>query len=199
MHADRTNQVVITVVGLIAVALGVSGLLAAGGVFGHPFQHKYLVDNGFSRYVGKHGNWLWPAIAAVTLVLVLLAVVWLLRLLLSTDRSHAINVTTQRRDTANTDVAAGRTTMTSAALTQAVASEIDGYRGVTATKARIIGDAADPTLILEVTATRRAELAVLIERIEQQAITHARTALEQPELPVKLDITIIDKTIAGTN
>jgi hypothetical protein len=199
MHADRANRIVLSLVGLIAFAIGLGGLLAAGGVFGHTFQHQYLVDNDFSRYVGKHGNWLWPAIAAVALVIVLLALAWLLRLLFTTDRSNAITVITPPRDKASTEAAAGRTTMKSAALTQAVTAEIDSYHGVTSSKARVTGDAAEPTLVLEVTASRRAELPALIERIEQQAITRARRALEKPELPVKLDITITDKAVARTD
>ena len=200
MHADRTNRVVITLVGAIAVALGVGGLLAAAGVFGNRFQHRQLVDNGFSRYVGKHGVWLWPAIAAVTLVLVLLALIWLLRLLFSTDRSSGIAISTAPTDKENIDDrAGGRTSMTATALAQAVTDEIETYHGVTGAKARILGGPANPTLAIEVTASRRAELAPLVNRIEQQAITHARQSLAKPRLPVKLDIAVTDKNISRTS
>ncbi len=62
MHADRTNRFMLSLIGLLALVLGVGGLLAAGGVFGHTFQHEQLVANGFSHYFGRHGVWLWPAI-----------------------------------------------------------------------------------------------------------------------------------------
>ena len=199
MHADRTNRVVISIVGLIALALGVGGLLAAGGVFGHTFQHKRLTDNGLSRYIGDHGVWLWPAIAAVTLILVLLALVWLLRLLFSTDRAGGITVSTPRRHSDDESTAAGRTTLTASAVPQAVTTEIDTYHGVSNAKARILGDPTSPTLAIEVTASRRANLPALIQRIEREAITHARAALERPELPVKLDISVNDKTVARTS
>ena len=196
MHADRTNRFVLTLIGFIALGVGVGGLLAAGGVFGHRFQHRYLTDNSFSRYVGKHGVWLWPAIAAVTLLLLLLLLRWLLRLLFGTDRTHTVALMANTR---STDAAAGgRTTMTASALTRAVTTEIENYRGVTAAKGRIIGSNADPTLVLEVTASRHADLRPLLERIENDAISHARTALEQPELPVKLDITVTDKNVTRT-
>jgi hypothetical protein len=198
MHADRTNRIMLGLVGLIALALGVGGLLAAAGVFGHRLQHQQLTANKFSRYVGDHGVWLWPAIAAVTLVIVLLALLWLLRLLFATDRTNGVTIGTtgKKRESGQT---AGQTTMTAAALSQAVAAEIGTYHGVTGAKARILGDPHHPTLAIEVTASRRAELRPLIERIETNAIGHARTALEQPKLPVKLDVAVNDKTVARTS
>lgn len=199
MHADRTNRTVISLVGAIALALGVGGLLAAAGVFGHRFQHRQLLDNGLSRYVGNHGVWLWPAIAAVTLVIVLLALLWLLRLLLSTDRTSGITIATPKRNTQEGDATAGRTLLAASALSQAVAEEIGNYHGVTSSKARMLGDANDAALAIEVTASRRAELRPLVDRIEAEAIAHARAALENPDLPVKLDISVTEKTVARTN
>ena len=198
MHADRVNRAVISLVGTIAMALGVGGLLAAAGVFGHRFQHRQLTDNGLSRYVGKHGTWLWPAIAAVTLVIVLLALLWLIRLLFSTDRSSDISIAQTRTDKDHTQRAAGRTTLATAALSQAVAGEIETYHGVIGAKARVLGDASRPTLAIQVTASRHAELADLTQRIEREAVTHARESLEQPQLAVKLDMAVTDKKVART-
>jgi uncharacterized membrane protein len=199
VHADRINRFMLSLIGLIALALGVGGILAAAGVFGHHFQHQQLFANPFSRYVGHHGVWLWPAIAAVTLILVLLALRWLLRLLFSTDRAGGITLGGGTGRTREPGQTAGQTTMTATALAQAVTTEINGYHGVTGVKARILGDPHHPTLAIEVTSSRRAELRPLIERIETQAITHARTALEQPDLPVKLDLAINNKPVSRTN
>jgi uncharacterized membrane protein len=198
MHADRTNRFMLSLIGLIALVLGVGGLLAAGGVFGRTFQHKQLVANGFSRYFGRHGVWLWPAVAAVTLVLVLLALLWLLRLLLSTDRTSRVAIATKGKKRQKGETS-GRTTMTATALSQAVVAEIETYHGVTSAKARMLGDQSNPTLAIEVSASRRAELRPLIERIESQAIGHARTALERPDLPAKLDVAVNDKSVSRTS
>lgn len=201
MHADRTNRAVLSFVGLLALAVGLGGLLAAGGVFGSKFQHQQLVANRFSHYFGKHGTWLWPAIAAVTLVIVLLSLVWLLRLLFSTDRTRGITVVSSSSEQGDDGEsrAGGRTTMSAAALTQAIAQEIESYHGVTGVKARVLGAAGNPTLAIEVAASRRADLAGLIDRIEQQAITHAREALDRADLPVKLDLAVTDKPVARSN
>lgn len=192
MHADRANRVLLSFIGLIALGLGVAGLLAAGGVFGSTFQHRQLTDNPFSRYVGDNGSWLWPTIGAVAFVIMVLTLIWLLRLLFSTDRAGDITVPTAPPDP-EMGSAGGRTTMRPSALTQAVANEIETYHGVSAARARVLGDPLEPTLAIDVTANRRAELAGLIRRIEREALTHARQALDKPHLPVKLDITVTDK------
>lgn len=209
MHADRTNRVLLSIIGLIALALGCAGLLAAGGVFGEVFAHRRLVDNRFSRYFSENGTWLWPTLGAVAFVIMLLALIWLLRLLFSNDRTSDIAVASgpaqgaMTADQAGTGArgggdlaggrAAGHTTLQASALTAAVAQEIEGYHAVTAARARVLGDPTDPTLAIDVTATRRADLPALIERIEREAISHAREALERAHLPVKLDIAVTDK------
>ncbi len=197
MHADRTNRVVLTVTGLLALVLGVGGLLAAAGVFGATFQHRRLLDNRLARYFGTHGHWLWPAIAAVVFVGVLLVLLWLVRLLFSTDRTGDITVTPQAREGSGPDaVRTGRTTVQTSALTRAVTTEIEHYRGVTDAKARVIGESRDATLVLEVSASRRSDLPELLQRIESEAVQHVRDALEEPDFPVKLDVTINDKAVA---
>jgi hypothetical protein len=60
----------------------------------------------------------------------------------------------------------------------------------------VLGQECEPSLAIEVTASRRAELASLIERIEREAITRARQALERPALAVKLDVAVNDKGVA---
>ncbi len=191
MHADRTNRVVLTVVGAIALLLGVGGLLAAAGVFGSSFQHRRLLDNRVSRYFSDHGEWLWPAIAAAVFVLLLLTLLWLLRLLFSNDRTGDIAITS-----ANEPATVGRTRLRTSALTQAVTHELSTYRGVTDARARVIGEAQAATLILEVSASRRTKLPEVLHRIESEAVQHVRDALEEPDFPVQVNLTVNDKTVA---
>jgi uncharacterized membrane protein len=194
MHADRTNRFVLALVGFIALVLGVGGLLAAAGVFGTRVQHQHLLDNRLSRYFSDHGDWLWPAIAGVVFVLVLLVLVWLLHLLFSTDRTGDIAL-----DTAQDAGPRGRTEIQSSAVTRAVTSEIESYHGVTGARARIIGERRNATLVIEVAASRRADLPELLHRIETEAVQNVRGALGEPEFPVTLDLTVNDKTVARAN
>jgi hypothetical protein len=201
MRADRGNRVLLTLIGLIVLAIGIGGLLAAGGVFGATFQHRRLFDNPFSRYFSDNGSWLWPTIAAAAFVVMLLCLIWLLRVLFGSDRAGDIAVPTIARssgDPAHGDGVhvGGRTRLRPSALTQALTQEIETYHGVTAARARVLGDPLEPTLAVEVTTSRRADVAYLVQRIEHEALAHARQALDKPHLPVRLDITVTDKAAA---
>jgi hypothetical protein len=211
MHADRTNRVMLALIGLVAVAIGAGGLLTAGGVFGERFAHRLVTDNQFVRYFSGHGDWLWPTIAGVAFLVLLLLLFWLHRLLFSTDRagdvalpsahpskreSRAERLRERAAGASGRDHATGRTIVSASALSQAVAQEIDAYHGVLTTRARVLGEPADPSLVIEVKASRRADLPALVRRIQEEAIPHVREALESPGLPVKLDIAVTDKGVA---
>ncbi|HEX4019140.1 MAG TPA: hypothetical protein VHX15_20560 [Frankiaceae bacterium] len=194
MHADRANRIWLTLIGTLALALGVGGLLAAAGVFGHEFQGRFLADNAFCRYVGRHGNWVWPAIAGVAFVVALLALWWLAALLFSTDRAGDLRLTPPRRR--DDHGRRGRTTMLPSALVDAVTAEISDYHGVTGARGRIVGESTEPTLAVDVSASRRTDLPELIERIQREALVHARTALDKPGMRVIVNVSINDKMVS---
>ncbi|WP_432994733.1 alkaline shock response membrane anchor protein AmaP [Dactylosporangium sp. CA-233914] len=181
MHADRANRVVLALLGLLLLGLGVTGLLLGAGVFGGTAAHRTLVDNGVVRFVIAQRDWLWPVVAVIAVVVGLLALRWLLAVLFSSGRLAGIPVAGDR--------AAGRTTLISAALRDAVSGEIERYRGVRSARTRVEGDPADPRLAVSVRADRDADLAELRQNIEKNALTHARHALDAPGLPIRLDLT----------
>ncbi|HEY0165574.1 MAG TPA: alkaline shock response membrane anchor protein AmaP [Jatrophihabitans sp.] len=182
MHADRTNRTMLILLALSLIAAGAVGALAGFGALGSVTKHGQLPANRVGAYFGRHGDWLWPVIAAAALILALMALRWLLALLFSTDRAGDLPLTGDR--------SAGRTTLSTAALTGAVASEIDGYPGVHSARARLIGDPLAPTLVITATLEESADLPGLRRRIEANAVEHARQALEDPDLPVRLDLTV---------
>jgi hypothetical protein len=185
MHADRTNRIMLTLLALVLTAAGVAGALAGFGVFGQATKHDVLISGQLRNYFGRHGDWLWPVIAVVAAIIALLALRWLLALLFSTDRAGDLPLTGDR--------SAGRTTLSAAALTDAVSSEIDSYPGVDSARARLIGDPLAPTLVISATLEESANLPGLRRRIEDNAVRHARQALDNPALPVRLDLTITSR------
>jgi hypothetical protein len=185
MHADRTNRIMLILLAIMLIAAGVIGALAGFGALGPVTKHGALVSNRVGGYFGRQGDWLWPVIAVVAGILALLALRWLLALLFSTDRAGDLPLTGDR--------SAGRTTLSPVALTDAVASEIDSYPGVHSARARLIGDPLAPTLVIIATLEESADLPGLRRRIEANAVQHARQALADPELPVRLDLTITDR------
>jgi hypothetical protein len=110
---------------------------------------------------------------------------WLLTLLFSTDRAGDLPITPGG--------SAGRTTLAARALTEAVAEETESYRGVHSAQARLLGDPAAPELVVTAALEETADFAALRQRIETSALTHARSAVGNPSLPIQLDLTVTTK------
>jgi hypothetical protein len=180
MHADRTNRIVLLLLGLLLTAAGVAGLLAGSGAFGSAVADRTLADNGLSRYFGDNGRWLWPVAAAVALIMLLLVLRWLAAVLFSTDRVRVLSL---RTDSTN-----DRTTLAAPAVAGAVRGEIEGYHSVRSARVWLIGNPEEPRLAVNVNADGDADLGALRDRIEHGALAHARHALDRPALPIRLDL-----------
>ena len=185
MHADRTNRALLIVLALLLLAVGLDAGAASVGVYGTATQNNTLMDNPTGHYFGVNGTWLWPVVAVVALIIGVLALRWLIALLFSTDRSGDLLI--------ESGTGAGRTTLANRALTDAVAGEIEGYRGVDSAQARLIGDPGDPELVVRAVLEETADLTALRQRIETEALAHARQALGSMSLPTQLDLTITSR------
>lgn len=183
----RLDRFLLTLIALLLTALGVLGLLAGFGVFGSRLRNQPVLDNVVSRYLGDNGAWLWPVIALVALLLGYLALRWVIAQLRLTGVGNI-----ELEPGGST----GRTDVVGVAITSVVREEINSYRGVASSSARLTGDARDPHLQLRVQLDSRADVASLRQRIETGAIAHAREALDLPELPVRLDLIVTDKQAA---
>ena len=182
MHAERTNRITLILLALLLIVVGLDAGAASVGLYGRATQHSRLMANPTGRLFGAQGAWLWPALAAAALIVVILALRWLAALLFSTDRTGDLPIAPQGRP--------GRTILAAGALTDAVAGEVGSYRGVDTARARLIGDPARPRLVVTAILEETADLAALRQRIETEALSHARAALDNPALPVQLDLTV---------
>lgn len=187
MHADRFNRFALLVFGALVLIAGLAGLAMSVGLFGKSYSHHALFHNFVSNYIGDQGTWFWPATAALGVVVALLCLRWILTLLVSTDRSGDLDMPGRRRT--------GATVVKSSALTRAVTTEIETYRGVASAKARTVGDSSAPRLVVEVTALRGADIAELCERIETEALANARTAMAREDMPIRLDVAVGSKAV----
>jgi hypothetical protein len=185
MHADRTNRVGLALFGLLILAAGAAGIIASTGVAGEAFSRRTLFNNRASSYIGHHG-WVWYAAAGVCLVITLVALRWVVALLISTDRAGDIPIPVATQE--------GTTILRPAALTGALTREIGAYHGVDAARARIIGDAAAPEVVITVTATQTSDLRALHQRIETQALSHVRHAVGNASLPIRLHLDVSRRT-----
>jgi hypothetical protein len=185
MHADRANRAALTLFGLLVLAVGVAGMITSVGVFGQAFSHRSLFANRVSTYIGHHG-WVWYAAAGLCLIIILAALRWIVALLISTDRAGDIPIPVATRE--------GTTIVRPAALTGALTREIGAYRGVEAVHGRIIGGDGDPEIVLAVTASQAADLHALHQRIEAEALAHARQSLGKADLAIQLDLSVRRRT-----
>lgn len=183
----RLDRFLLLLLGLLLTAGGVLALLVGFGVFGSRLRHKAVLHNFISAFIGRNGQWLWPVIALVVLLLGYLALRWLLAQLRPTG---VRDIQLEARP------ATGQTELAGGALISAVTGEISSYRGVAGASARFVGDELNPELRLRVQLDERADVAALRERIETSAIAHARQALDNPQLPVRLDLVVTDKKAA---
>jgi hypothetical protein len=185
MHADRTNRTMMLVFALLLIAVGLDAGAASIGGYGTGTAHSHLMANPTGHFIGANGIWLWPVAAVAALIVALIALRWLIALLFSTDRSGDLLI--------RSGSGAGRTTLASGALTDALAEEIEGYRGVNSARARLIGDREDPELVVTAGLEQTADFTALRQRIETEALTHARQALGDMALPTQLELTISTK------
>jgi len=186
MHADRTNRSALAVFGLLVLAAGGFGITASAGGFGTTYSRRTLLANQAATYAGRHSAWIWWAAAGACLLIFLAAVRWILALIASTDRAGDITVPGSK-DT-------GTTALQPAALTGALAREIGTYHGVDSARARVLGHPSDPEVVVTVTARPSADLRALHQRLEAEALAHARQALGRPSLPVQLDLDVTRRT-----
>jgi hypothetical protein len=180
MHADRTNRVMLTVFGLLVFVAGTAAMAASTGLFTASYARQTLLANRVSAYFGHHGGWLWPAIAVGCLLVGLVCLRWMLTLLASTDRAGDIVIGSSTDE--------GTTILQPTALVDALTNEVSAYHGVDSAKGRIIGDGRDPELVLTVITAPTADLQALHQRIEAEALTHARQAVGNASLPIQLDL-----------
>jgi len=185
MHADRTNRVILLGLAILLIAAGAGAGAASIGVLGAATRHSSLIANPVGHFTGAQGGWLWPTAAVAAAIVALLALRWLLALLFSTDRAGDLAITPGG--------STGRTTLAARAMTEAVAEEIESYRGINSARARLLGDPADPELVVTAALEETADFAALRQRIETGALSHARTAVGNPAMPAQLDMTVTTK------
>jgi hypothetical protein len=173
----RANRVIIGLIGLILLLAGVAGLLAGFGVFGSTLKNEAVLSGRVDRFTER--AWFWPTLAALTAIIALLALWWLIAQL-RTDRLRGIDLRPSGRD--------GQTYLRGDAITDAIEKEVESYRGVSRTRARLSGTHTAPRLTLIVTLDGRVSAGEVRHRVEEQALDHARRALETDRLPTRVDL-----------
>lgn len=189
VRSPRTRRVNRTALGSLGLAMllgGGAGLAAGLGAFGDDVQHGSVLA-GASRFVADH-RWLWAVIAATALVTVALAVLWLVSQV-TTNRLGDLDLTDEP--------ARGRTRMPTAAVSDAVRAEIERYPGVRRARARLVSEHGRTVLLLFAALDGRTNPGEVRGRIQDEAIGHARQALDNPGLPARIELQLPGRSGPG--
>lgn len=171
---DSVNRVLLTLLGLLALAGGVVILLLSVRVFGDS-QADQPVLRESTRDFADRNPWLWIAIGVGAGILALLALRWLLAQA-ATQRVGSLSLEPNRKT--------GRTKLSTGALGEAVEDEVERIRGVERAAARVLGSSNDPTLRLDVKVADDGDLGYIRSRIEQDTVPNARQAVGMARLPI---------------
>ncbi|MBE1531012.1 alkaline shock response membrane anchor protein AmaP [Actinomadura algeriensis] len=177
-HANRTGLILL---GIVLLGVGGAGLARGAGLFGDETTRVFSSD---VRSFADDNAWFWPAIAAVTVVLALLGLLWLIGQI----RTRRIPELAMEPDPDG-----GRTSLSAKAVTGALQREIEEYPGVRRARARLLGSSRDPELRLNVTYGHRADPADLRRRIQEEGVPRLCAALERDTIPTVVRLRLVPK------
>jgi hypothetical protein len=174
-HTARVSRTGLVIIGLIL-------LLGAGAVLARALGASTSVLGSSSAPVLTHTqvqyptqhSWVWPVVAAVSAVIALLALWWMVA---------QTSTKTVRSLPMEPDHIHGTTVLPADAATGAITEELESYPSIRSADAALRGSRVEPGLGLAVTAENHADPAMLRGSIEREAIPHLRTALELDTLP----------------
>jgi len=180
-RVNTTNRTVLVILALLLLITSTVGLIIGFGArltgLALPDKHDPVLSTE-SLTAANDSPWFWWVIAAGSLVIVLLALRWLLAQF-AADRVGHLDLTQNDRE--------GTTTLTAGALSDAVAAEAKTYPGVEDASAHV-RDRSGRTLVLALDVAEYADLNAVRSRLEQGVIAHARQALDEPDLPIHIEL-----------
>jgi hypothetical protein len=180
---DRLNSAVLTVLALVLLGVGGYGLARGYGAFGDRRADDPVLGDDLRDFVTRNGNWFWPLAAVASLLLAWLGLRWLLAQL-STPTVTRLPV---RAD------GPGYTELLSSGATAALARDIEGYPGVRSAHARLVGDDPVPEVEVTVDVHDDVDVPAVRRRIEEEALTRFRDALELTQLRSTVHVRLAER------
>lgn len=173
----RANRAVLALFGLLMLLGGAFALLAGLGVFGPRLESQFVLPPSLDEFVAR-SPWFWSAVAAIAVLVAVLSFRWL-SIQVRSDRLSAILIPG--------DGTTGSTSLDASAFTEALETEISGYRGVTGVSAHLSGNPHRYRATVRVSLDGRIDAGEIQDRIVGQALPMAREALSVPDLPCRLE------------
>ena len=176
-HARTANRSALAVIGLLLAVAGALGLVLSAGGFGARNADSAIVPDRL-REVAQDSWWFWPAVLVLALVLAVLGWRWLIAQFHGDRRRH-VDFTDNPRE--------GTTTLDGPAVAHALADDVEDVPGVSGATVRLRGQHT-PRVDLVVELTRRADVAEVRRRLESEVVPRLREAMDDPALPVDIQL-----------
>jgi hypothetical protein len=174
---NTANRTVLLLIGVVFVAAGAGGLLLSLNLLGGDTGPLPVVPKSVAGYA-TGTPWLPWAVAGAAVVVALLGLCWLLAQF-RVDWPTQLDLTGDRLD--------GNTTLSAGALTDAIEDDAASILGVTDASASL---RSQPTRRLDLTVDLAAfaDLGEVRQRLEEQTVTRTRQVIDQPTLPIWIEV-----------
>ncbi|MDQ3569056.1 MAG: alkaline shock response membrane anchor protein AmaP [Actinomycetota bacterium] len=182
---DRLNRWALVVVSLVLLGAGGYGLARGYDALGAEAGDEALLAEPVRDFVGRNENVFWAVVFVVCLIVALIAVRWILAQFRS-PRLTELDLTE--------DGSRGTTHMRASGASQALATDIEDYFGVSSASARLVQDGARPEVDLRVDVNDDADVPALRGRIEEHALTRFCQALEVSDVDARLHLRLTGPT-----
>lgn len=178
LRTDRVNRVLLGIVGVLLTLAATGGLLVGLSVFGGHRAKRSVIYPPAARLIDREQGWLWWVIGAVALVVAVAALYWLI-LQPRVERLAAVPLESSLQ---------GDSAILGPAVAAAVRTEAAALSGVERARARLVGNADDPQLLLAVWMQEGADLRAVRRQLDERVLGHARDTLGRASLRTRLRI-----------
>lgn len=178
-RVDRTNRVLLALLGTALLAAGGLGLARSLGWIG-PVAAEGGILPPDAAPAWAEDWWFWPTVAAIAFVVALLCTWWLFAQA-STERLRHLDVDMSRPG--------GDTWLHAAPLAEAVEDEVNSIPGVDSARMLLLGTPGDHRHRLVVSLNDRADIDSVRAQLTAQTIPNIQNALDFDD--TKLDIELV--------
>ncbi len=180
---DRLNRRVLVLLSLLLLGAGGYALARGYEAFGaEPADDEVLLEP-VRDFVSRYQTWFWIVVLALCLIVAYLALRWLVAQFRS-PRLTEMDLTA--------DGSKGSTHLRAAGASDALATDIETYRGVTSASARLIEDGDRPEVDVRVDVSDDADVPALRTKIEEEALRRFSQALEVSAVDARLHLRLTE-------
>lgn len=181
---DRVNRTVVSIIGLVLLAIGGYGLLRGAGLFGDDRAEDPLLLRSVQDFVADTEPWFWAAVAVISLLIALAAARWFAEQVTPSPSLSTLNVASRE--------GSGRSTLETSAVGAAVARDIEADPDVADARVRVVPKGSNIGLDVRASVVDTGDVHAVRQRIETVVLERARTALGRPDLTADVRLRLGD-------